>query len=987
MPAVHPFSLRSFKICKTRDTKAPVKRQSTMALELTFGSDEWCDDVINSSGRVALVANATSKVVFCDGAAVHAEAGGTGGADGLAEKAAATFEPDDLEGEISAVAVRADGAVVVGDDAGVVRVYDGAGSSTGRELLTGAGRVLRLAANDDLGAFCFEDKVVVKKLDGTGDALAIDAAGASAAWDPLAPARLATLDATLRLSLFDVSMGTGVDEANRVAECGLGGAASASQDFGDAAKTYRFAWQPGAAASWLAAPGRPELTLLPRTPAGADWAAEAQGVFCDDDQATLFKAPLVGCCWNAAGTLCAAVSAERNVSVWDVATGAPILIYGCDLAIKAFAFCSSGGAESLVLASADGALAVAGVVGADEEEEEEDDEEDASPRKRLIEDAAGEISDEEDLVDMMPQPSRKKKKKVQVDSDDDLSLSPLEANEPTDDVIVGDRDLDEPAPMDEESFADDGAEPDADPFAAHAVAAPPPTVPFQPPFMVSSTVAEEETAARFLHWSHRGSVTARAEEGGLEFAFEVEHYAEGAARGRVVRFVDRRDFTLGTLGARGAFFATGGDDLDESQLYFRPLSSWASDGGWSAKLPPGEFATTLAAGDDWVAATTSRDLLRIYSGGGVEDAVVGGLGRAVACCAHKRSLAVAYHRSSPTADGQQDVWVQALDVEGRSSVNGDGTRLPLPPGAKLAWLGFKTDDGVLLAKDSSGSFWMLVDDFGWRFAPALDAAAKRVNAGDREWPVFAVHGFVHCALLKGGAPYPPCRGAKPVLERLALRQPHASAAWDAAAREAEAAIGAPTALARQRARAAGARDALGRLHAPTAADADRDALDADALAKAATDAILQRDRAVLRQLVAAAKQQLYLRAFDLARRLELPESLDLALRIANSHGEEALTSRVEDLVAFRNELDTHAVADQPAARPPSPAYDAPAEAYEPEPDAPPVADENDDAPLGRRSSNAPSPVEGAPPAKAPPAPFTNPFKIGGGVGAIDSLRF
>ncbi|KAH8072052.1 hypothetical protein JL721_3960 [Aureococcus anophagefferens] len=689
-----------------------------MALELTFGSDEWCDDVINSSGRVALVANATSKVVFCDGAAVHAEAGGTGGADGLAEKAAATFEPDDLEGEISAVAV------------------------------------------------------VVKKLDGTGDALAIDAAGASAAWDPLAPNRLATLDATLRLSLFDVSMGTGVDEANRVAE----------------RRSSRRRSSPAA---------------------------------------------------GTRGTLCAAVSAERNVSVWDVATGAPILIYGCDLAIKAFAFCSSGGAESLVLASADGAFAVAGVVGADEEEEE-DDEEDASPRKRLIEDAAGEISDEEDLVDMMPQPSRKKKKKVQVDSDDDLSLSPLEANEPTDDVIVGDRDLDEPAPMDAESFADDGAEPDADPFAV-PVAAPPPTVPFQPPFMVSSTVAEEETAARFLHWSHRGSVTARAEEGGLEFAFEVEHYAEGAARGRVVRFVDRRDFTLGTLGARGAFFATGGDDLDESQLYFRPLSSWASDGGWSAKLPPGEFATTLAAGDDWVAATTSRppaDLLRRRRGDGRRAGWP-----LVACCAHKRSLAVAYHRSSPTADGQQDVWIQVLDVEGRAAVNGDGSRLPLPPGSKLATR-----------------------------TATPDAAA-------------------------GGG---------------------------------------------------GTRSSS--------------------------------DRAVLRQLVAAAKQQLYLRAFDLARRLELPESLDLALRIANSHGEEALTSRVEDLVAFRNELDTHAVADHPAARPPSPAYDAPAEAYEPEPDAPPVADENDEAPLeaplARRSSNAPSPVEGAPPAKAPPAPFTNPSRSG-----------
>ena len=63
-----------------------------------------------------------------------------------------------------------------------------------------------------------------------------------------------------------------------------------------------------------------------------------------------------------------------------------------------------------------------------------------------------------------------------------------------------------------------------------------------------------------------------------------------------------------------------------------------------------------------------RNSLYDMPGGGVEDAVVGGLGRAVACCAHKRSLAVAYHRSSPTADGQQDVWIQVLDVEGRGEL-------------------------------------------------------------------------------------------------------------------------------------------------------------------------------------------------------------------------------------------------------------------------------------------------------------------------------
>ena len=54
---------------------------------------------------------------------------------------------------------------------------------------------------------------------------------------------------------------------------------------------------------------------------------------------------------------------------------------------------------------------------------------------------------------------------------------------------------------------------------------------------------------------------------------------------------------------------------------------------------------------------------------------------------------------------------------------------------------------------------------------------------------------------------------------------------------------------------------------------------------------------MLRQLVAATKDGAYARAYDLARRLQLRESLDLARRIAASHGEDALTARVEDLIA------------------------------------------------------------------------------------------
>jgi hypothetical protein len=110
-------------------------------------------------------------------------------------------------------------------------------------------------------------------------------------------------------------------------------------------------------------------------------------------------------------------------------------------------------------------------------------------------------------------------------------------------------------------------------------------------------------------------------------------------------------------------------------------------------------------------------------------------------------------------------------------------------------------------------------------------------------------------------------------------------------------LGAPTTLARQRARLAGAAGVLAFTRRPASDDAAKHERISRDLARAANEAILQRDRAVLRQLVAATKDGAYARAYDLARRLQLRESLDLARRIAASHGEDALTARVEDLIA------------------------------------------------------------------------------------------
>ena len=148
----------------------------------------------------------------------------------------------------------------------------------------------------------------------------------------------------------------------------------------------------------------------------------------------------------------------------------------------------------------------------------------------MIEDQASEspqkrkIDEDEDEVPIVSR--RKKKRVVEDDESVDLSLSPKAENEPSpeDDEIIGDEQLDDPfagqepfQPPEEESVQEEAP-----------VVVQTPLIPCQKPFMPSSTIEEDEGAPRYLHWSQKGCVTARAEEGGLEFAFEVEHFAEGA---------------------------------------------------------------------------------------------------------------------------------------------------------------------------------------------------------------------------------------------------------------------------------------------------------------------------------------------------------------------------------------------------------------------------------------------------------------------------
>ncbi|KAJ8612266.1 hypothetical protein CTAYLR_002922 [Chrysophaeum taylorii] len=415
--------------------------------------------------------------------------------------------------------------------------------------------------------------------------------------------------------------------------------------------------------------------------------------------------------------------------------------------------------------------------------------------------------------------------------------------------------------------------------------------------------ATDDAEARFLYWSSRGAILARRLfEDEDTYVIEMEHYSDDAPTSRTERFTTKWDFSAAALGSNGAVFARNADD-NSGVLSYHPIGAWDALSEWQTSFEPCEC---VAAGTDWVAALTSRRFVRLYSAGGVADAVVSIPGNVVSATGRANLLAVAYHCSATFSQlATQEISVVVYDVYARTRVA--DARLPLAPRSKLAWLAFSDDDLALFAMDDDCAFYALVDDFGWSWAPVLDAkTVERANPLDRPWPVYVSAGSVFCATLKGGAtapaPFP-----RPILEPVTLDAPISAAAVDKTSKLAERQMAAPTVLARHRDAfadrlsrddSAGPNRRMRRL--ATLEERDADAALLDSLKTAAADAVTQRDKALLHQLVASLKNHRLQRALDLARRLARDDSLDLALRLADAHGVDALTARVENLLAARD---------------------------------------------------------------------------------------
>ncbi|CAI5502464.1 unnamed protein product [Closterium sp. Naga37s-1] len=429
-----------------------------------------------------------------------------------------------------------------------------------------------------------------------------------------------------------------------------------------------------------------------------------------------------------------------------------------------------------------------------------------------------------------------------------------------------------------------------------AVAAP--VVFMQPPFQPGSTTltaaaggssAEGEEGVegpggvrlRYLAYDMLGRVTTRMDAESDTAHVEVDFHDTSAAVTRVPALTDYYGCTMGVLGERGYALASPARAKQPSTILFRPFTSWAPSSDWSVRLPAGEEVTAIAVGRKWVAAATSRNFLRIFSDTGLQRAIVSLEGPVVAMAGQGAFLAIAFLAAGPHPDGHQAMHLLLLDMH--SSALRLRTPIALSPCASLAWLGFSTISSdpsaplhttvpTVATYDSQGVVRILSPDFGGCWMPIFSVSASPTSESHRLWMVGldlreqAIFFIVCTTACPQPSVFP-----RPVLSEMPLALPLALS--DLAAADSLQADLLRSALATAHVRAV-ADEALqmGEQGALAAAEDEEELLKLEA----------ERDKTLLRLLVAAAKGDKLERAMELGTMLSLRKSLQGAVKLTSA---------------------------------------------------------------------------------------------------------
>jgi hypothetical protein len=275
----------------------------------------------------------------------------------------------------------------------------------------------------------------------------------------------------------------------------------------------------------------------------------------------------------------------------------------------------------------------------------------------------------------------------------------------------------------------------------------------QPAFQPSSSRPDEKSR-RYLVWNHVGNVTIREET--LENRIEIR-FTSANTGNRNEAFADRSGFVMAALSYEGAVFATEAEPFDAeedplrvvdkkvkgSTIYYHAFPGKmhlnGSNESFRCSLGPGENVLSLAAGKGWIAAATSKQLLRIYSATGSEIMVSWLRGPVLAMSGCEDKLAIIYHSSTPANTESSGLCMQLLEIDWTMGCRGrmlvDTLPVPLSPKSQLEWIGFDMDIGVVCIMDSQGMLSALLQSLGWVWMPVLDVQEVRKTIDHKYWPI------------------------------------------------------------------------------------------------------------------------------------------------------------------------------------------------------------------------------------------------------------
>ena len=398
------------------------------------------------------------------------------------------------------------------------------------------------------------------------------------------------------------------------------------------------------------------------------------------------------------------------------------------------------------------------------------------------------------------------------------------------------------------------------------------------------SVTPVESGRRFLAYTMDGCITSRFVPESGHYSIDISFHDTAKHPARIPMMTDYYGYTVAAFGENGAVFAAPQrSEKSNSVVMFRPFDGWSSNDEWIFHLPIGEEVVCTALGDSWVACGTSKQLLRIFSSGGIQSSILALPGPIVSMAGHGERLMVVWHCgcpiSGPSGVEQQLEFAVYTLSDSRKLFGG---RVAMSPGSELTWVGW-TEAGVPATFDSEGELLLFNSSFGGTWTPVFSAKRERKSTSERYWIVGITSTQLHCVVCKAPATTPQVM-PRPVLSRVDLSAP--TLASDPATVDLEK---------QNLLHNVNLENARGVLGVRTGNSGQEDAL-----------RVLQAsaDKCKLRLFASACSADRLPRAYSLAESLNLQKALQGALEIANRSKLYSLSSKLQVLLENRMHLDT-----------------------------------------------------------------------------------